>query len=94
MAYACGDCYPQYHVDKVLKGTTKEKVLDTDLLLTFKDPVQEEVMDEQTSGCIICYDLYFSGELWKTRWKGMYLVVEHVYYKQRNKRCCESKGND
>jgi len=89
MAYACGDCYPQYHVDSIIKGEAMVDILGTDLLLVFNKPGLETSLEEQTWRCKICYDFYLTGELKKSVAKGNYFVVERGGYKMRFKECCQ-----
>lgn len=90
MAYACGNCYPQYHVKQIVIGKNKatEMILDTDLHIEFNDEKIKKKLISQTSKCMICYDFYFIGELKKTPVKGYYFISESVEYKLKDTSCC------
>jgi len=91
MAYACGDCYPQYNVKEILEGDDQKtcKIIGTDLIVEFKDKTAEQIVDKNTAKCVICYDFVFTGNLKHSAWKGTYFVADSVNYKLRNDSCCK-----
>jgi hypothetical protein len=91
MAYACGDCYPQYRVLEILQNQNEEskKILNKELKIEFESEKIEKDLDVNTSRCLICYDFYFTGVLKKSFHKGAYFIVETVNYKLKNDSCCK-----
>ena len=65
MAYACGDCYPQYKITTVLdsKGFSKQELLEKDIKVVFTDKEFGKRLDEQVQKCIICYEFELIGRL-------------------------------
>ncbi len=74
MAYACGECEPQYKIKQVLQaGKLREsELLDQDIRVDFKSSILEKQIDRATQECAICYDYYLEGEL-------SYLPVKKYY---------------
>jgi hypothetical protein len=67
MAYACGDCYPQWQIDSnfaIQKGL--KELIEKDLYVDRHGTAIEELITDSTSNCMICYDFYFTGLLLKT----------------------------
>ena len=88
MAYACGDCYPQYRIDKILEGNLDTSYLGKEISLEFEIPEKESELDNKTGRCITCYDFYLTGLLKRSKTKGIYLLTEEAEAKLRNKSCC------
>jgi hypothetical protein len=67
MAYACGDCYPQWKIDSsfAVENGLKD-LIEKDIYVNYKGKQIEESVPDSISKCIICYDLYFTGLLKKT----------------------------
>lgn len=93
MAYACGDCYAQYRVKEVLDADVDivKSILNTDIVIEFKDEQMEKDLDKSTSKCVICYDFNFTGELKQSKSKGTFFIAESVDYKLKNDSCCVEK---
>jgi len=91
MAYACGDCYPQYRVNEILEGNNNEvdKILNTELIVEFEDKKMEQEMDKNTAKCVICYNFTFTGDLKYSKSKGKYFVAQTVDYQLKNDSCCK-----
>ncbi len=93
MAYACGDCYPQYRVDEVIipsSGNLQEDMLKKEISVFYKAKELENHISKETSKCIICYDFYFSGELKQSASKGYFLEVDSAKIELRPN-CCSEK---
>ena len=90
MAYACGDCYPQWKVDSgfAVENDLKE-LMEEDLYVTYKgSDVQGSSLPDSVNKCIICYDFYFTGTLKKTL-RGKYQFEADTFkMKLRSKDCC------
>ncbi|HND89297.1 MAG TPA: hypothetical protein PK971_13260, partial [Saprospiraceae bacterium] len=52
MAYACGDCYPQYRVEKVAEGrAAKQELLGKDINLEFESEEKRQVFEQLQRDC-------------------------------------------
>lgn len=93
MAYACGDCYPQYLVKEILEGENKEvsKIINTEIIIEYEDSTIEKEVDKNTAKCVICYDFVFTGILKYSKIKGMYFIAQKVNYQLKNDSCCIEK---
>jgi len=67
MAYACGDCYPQWKIDSgfAVENGLKD-LIEKDIYVNSKGKQMEESVPDSVSKCIICYDFYFTGLLRET----------------------------
>ena len=89
MAYACGDCYPQYRIDEILEGNeANKKLLKSEINIEYKTAEIENKLDKKVSKCIICYDFYFTGQIKRSKSKGLYLLAENVEAELRDNKCC------
>ena len=90
MAYACGDCYPQFKVKDIIQGNNSEvkKILDSEIEVVFTDDKLQEAVDKGTYKCVICYDFIFTGNLKKSFRKGTYFLAHTVKIKLKNDSCC------
>lgn len=91
MAYACGECEPQYKVESVLSidGIDKNKILNQDIEIVFKSPVLEKI-DSITQKCAICYDYYVQGYIFYLKEKKYYrLIADTCEVKLRFADCCK-----
>ena len=67
MAYACGDCYPQWRIDSSFAVENRMKeLIEKDLFVIYKGKQFEESLPDSVGRCMICYDFYFTGFLKKT----------------------------
>jgi hypothetical protein len=91
MAYACGDCYPQYKVNEILEGGSEEvnKILNTEIIVKFEDKKMEQKLDKSTAKCVICYNFTFTGDLKHSSKNGTYLIAKTAEYKLKNDSCCK-----
>ncbi|MFC0075566.1 hypothetical protein ACFFLS_00820 [Flavobacterium procerum] len=71
------------------KSAETEKIVNTDLLIEFKNEEIYQKLLKETSQCVICYDFYFKGELKKSGQKGYFFVADSVKYELRNNTCCQ-----
>jgi hypothetical protein len=92
MAYACGDCYPQYRVDEVINSLsekTKETILKQDISVFYEKKELENSIDKQTSKCVICFNFYFTGVLKHSKSKGYFLDVSDAKAELKPNCCAE-----
>jgi hypothetical protein len=89
MAYACGDCYPQWHIDSsfAVEKDMKE-LIEKDIYVIYKGRQVEESMPDSVDKCIICYDFYFTGLLKKTLSDKHKFVVDSFQMRLRFPNCC------
>jgi hypothetical protein len=88
MAYACGDCYPQYRVDTIYldsKGMLKKG--DEVNLTYFKNGRGLELVEEIDS-CWICYEFYIEGKMRNNLFTNKTVKVDKYHLKLRRE-CCE-----
>ena len=89
MAYACGDCYPQWRVDSsfaVKKGL--KELTGVDFYVNHKGRRIEELISDSVSKCMICYDFYFTGFLKKTLSNRYKFDTDSFKMELRSKDCC------
>ena len=92
MAYACGDCVAQYHVQNVLPSKKEYLfLLDKDINIDFTTKKMAREISLKTSDCIICYDFTFSGRLKWSKAFGYLFVVEKCEAHLRFKGCCDNQ---
>lgn len=73
MAYACGDCYPQYNLKAVLQSKKNlENLVCEDFDISFKSAALEKQIEKETEECAICYDYIYTGYI-KYAWSRGYL---------------------
>ena len=90
MAYACGDCYPQYSVSEVLPSSLDKKLLKKDIDIEFASKEQEEEFKKQIGVCGICHTYDFKGDLYYSNKKGCYVIKLGEYkLKLKDEKCCE-----
>ena len=88
MTYACGECYPQWKIDSINTSDFREAVgLDTKV--HYNGNMIDELLNNELSGCLICYDFYFTGILKRTLNKKYKFEAENYKYKLKIKDCCE-----
>jgi len=86
--YACGDCYPNWKIDST--GFSKSRNwLGLDIKVIYNEKIIDELLDSELSGCLICYDFYFTGILKSTLNKKYRFEADSYEYKLRYKDCCE-----
>lgn len=88
MAYACGDCFPQYKVDTIyLDSKMILKIGDDVNLKYFKNGSYLEISEEKDS-CWICYDYYIVGKMRNSFFNNRSVEVESYSFELR-KNCCK-----
>ena len=64
MAYACGDCTPQYRIIEVYNPLEwKDELIGKEMNIRFEGKPEEEMYDEKVYDCMICYWYEFQGDL-------------------------------
>jgi hypothetical protein len=64
MAYACGDCYPQFRVDSILyPNESKKALVEQDVYLVYKNNGRETPLEQMVDSCWICYQYRVDGQL-------------------------------
>jgi hypothetical protein len=89
MAYACGDCYAQYKVLKVLSpttGTELEWLKDKDIYVQFSDSTSAEI-EKMKLTCETCFLYEVEGMLKKEDSKITLLAQGYRAY-EKYKNCC------
>src|SRR6266498_4508249 len=92
MAYACGDCYAQYKVNRILRPEKNElkDLVGTDIKVIFKEDKLEKRIDSLTGKCAICYNYYFVGTLTKKRNNSYYILsADSCNFSLRDSTCCD-----
>jgi hypothetical protein len=92
MAYACGECWPQYRIKDVfsVSNVTKKELLNKDVRVIFKSEKLEKKIDSLTYKCVVCYDFYIEGELSYIPAKKYYEIkADTCVTKLRDKECCK-----
>lgn len=88
MAYACGDCYPQYKVEKA-PGVLEKKLLNKDIMIAFSSQIQEDKFNRQVQRCAICYNYKLTGDLYySNRYKCYLLQVINYKITETFRGCC------
>ena len=89
MAYACGDCYPQWQIDSVYAVENGlKKLIGKDIYVASNDKPVEELITDSASKCMICYDFYFTGLLKKTLSGRIKFEADNFKMELRFKDCC------
>ena len=89
MAYACGDCYPQWQIDSSFAAENDLKDLkEKDIYVYYKGEQVEESLPDSISKCMICYDFYFTGLLKKTLSDKHKFETNSFKMELRFKDCC------
>jgi uncharacterized membrane protein YGL010W len=90
MGYACGDCYPQYNVSKVLPSSLEKKLLKKDIDIEFANKEQKEQFEKKVGICGICYIYEFKGNLYYSEKKNCFVIKLTDYnLKLKDEKCCE-----
>jgi hypothetical protein len=89
MAYACGDCYPQWRVDSsfAIEKDLRE-LIGKDIYVERKGVVLEELITDSASKCMICYDFYLNGSLKRTLSNKYKFDLDSFEMELRFKDCC------
>lgn len=89
MAYACGDCYPQWNIDSSFAvANSLKELIEKDIYVNYKGKEVEESIPDSVDKCIICYDFYFTGTLKKTLSDKYKFEVENFKMELRFPDCC------
>jgi hypothetical protein len=92
MAYACGDCYPQFRVDSIMYSDRPiDDLTGKDVYLFIENRGTKTPLEEEIKNCWICYDYYVEGLLEKN-WLNSkkQIIVTKYNLVMRNKDCCSS----
>ena len=90
MAYACGECYPQYSVIQVQPASLKKELHQQDIDIEFKDKKQADMFEEKVGLCARCFVYDFKGDLYYSGKKDCYVIKLSEYHlKLTDKECCE-----
>lgn len=90
MAYACGDCYPQYQVGKVFEGrAAQQELLGKDIHLEFESEEKQQAFERLQRDCPICFLYKLRGNLRYSSTKGYSLKVKK-YHLQETPGCCKN----
>ncbi len=92
--YACGDCYPQFKVYKIISSYDKRNnILNKDIHI--KKNINGRYFDidyglnKRVPRCMICYTFVVKGSLYYNIWKNEYTLRTKKYrYYIENKECC------
>jgi hypothetical protein len=89
VAYACGDCYPQWHIDSsfAVENGMKE-LIEKDLYVMYKGKQFEESLPDSVGKCMICYDFYFTGLLKTTLSNKHKFEADAFQIKMERPDCC------
>lgn len=92
MAYACGDCYPQYKIQELYEPKTYgREIIGKDLDVSFESREEESKFEQEVGACGICYSYDFKGNLsYSYRKKCYELKVFSYSLKMENKDCCST----
>jgi len=87
MAYACGDCYPQWKIDSgfAVENGLKD-LIEKDIYVNYKGKQIGE--PDSINKCMICYDFYFTGLLKKTLSDKLKFEAASIQTKLRFPGCC------
>jgi len=89
MAYACGDCYPQWKLDTSFAiGNSLKDLKEKDIYVNYKGKQIEESLPDTVSKCMICYDFYFTGLLKKTLSDKYKFEADTFQIKMESPDCC------
>jgi hypothetical protein len=74
MAYACGNCYPQYKVYTIQPtDTLLDDFVEKEFWVEFDSQGQEKSVMDQSERCMICCEFLFTGYFKKSIYKGTFL---------------------
>lgn len=76
MRYACGDCYPQWKVEKAEQPL--QKIIGKDIQVYFKEKPVEEYLSKKEKVELIEYSFSFEGKL-KSTISGEYIFETNKY---------------
>ena len=90
MSYACGECYPQYHILKIL-STKQDKrdfkyLIGKDIHIEFNGKAKTEI-EQQMEECPICFFYEVSGVITKKDTTIALIASDYRMY-DRFKNCC------
>lgn len=88
MAYACGDCYPQFRIDDIYSDNGNKLIKGEDVYLKIIDNGEEKKLEEKIDSCWICYDYYIDGKATKHLF-GSKTVLISKYHIILRKNCCD-----
>ncbi len=90
MRYACGDCYPQWKVQKVVDdGEANKKYKGKDMQVYFQQQKLYDILKADDQNCIICFQFIVKGKVEKTL-SGKYRFLSDEYKMIKNEGCCNN----
>jgi hypothetical protein len=90
MQYACGDCYPQWNVQKVIgDGKADSKYKGRDMQVYFQQKELYDILKTNDQNCIICFQFIVKGKVEKTL-SGKYRFLADEYKMIKNEECCNN----
>ena len=90
MAYACGDCTPQYQIREVYSPKELgEELLGKEISIKFNTTQEEADFENKVSKCSICYWYEFKGEIIKSGEK-ITLKVNQFTVELKSQNCCDT----
>jgi len=89
MAYACGDCYPQWRTDSSFAAENDLKeLIEESFYVIYKGKGVDESFPDSINKCIICYDFYFTGLMKKTLIGKYKFETDSFQVKMDSPDCC------
>jgi len=83
---ACGECSPQFEVEKVISQNGVEKILLSKTInASFKDPKDAEFIKDNT--CLICYSFKMKGLIYEKN--NEYVIYVNELKKDLRDKCCD-----
>lgn len=91
MAYACGDCYPNYKIEKVLEPVIiMDNLIGEDIDVLFENSRIQTQFDYKTRRCKICFTYEFYGNLDYSILKSTYTLAVQEYKLNFHESCCDT----
>ena len=88
MAYACGDCYPQFRIDSIYSSTNNLLKIDDNIHLKLKKENTFVDLESLIDRCWICYDYYVEGTVNKNIFTGTKTMIVTKYNFILRENCC------
>lgn len=91
MAYACGDCYPEYRVVKIIEpknDKTANWLKGKDVNVDFSDK-DEDRIESMRGNCAICFYYEVEGALVRKDSAKLVLVPMNYKMYEKSKGCCD-----
>lgn len=91
MAYACGDCYPNHKITKIVNGPSSIDLINKEINVEFAEKELEVKFDKEVKNCAICYDYEFFGDLEYSIFDGYYTLSIKEYNLWMDQKCCNTE---